>query len=176
MKVLDLHCPLAHVFEGWFASEDDFQSQLQRKLVQCPVCGACEVTKRLSAPRLNLGAQPPKTASAPQEGKDSGSPATAVPSRTPSSPVPSVSDLSPQAREQLQAMQSAWQQWSRKVAENTEDVGKSFAEEARRMHYGEIDERAIRGQTSTQEAMELLDEGIGVLPLALPEGRGGSLQ
>lgn len=69
-------------------------------------------------------------------------------------------------------------QWSRKVAQSSEDVGKKFAEEARRIHYGETEERAIRGQTSAREAMELIEEGIGVLPLALPEssasGEGGS--
>ena len=64
-------------------------------------------------------------------------------------------------------------QWSRKVAENTEDVGKKFAEEARRIHYGETEERAIRGQASPKEAIELMEEGIGVLPLALPEAAGG---
>ena len=89
-------------------------------------------------------------------------------------------EISAEAREQLHAMQSAWMQWSRKVAENTEDVGKHFAEEARRMHYGETEDRAIRGQTSTKEALELLEEGIGVVPLALPESAGneggGSLQ
>ena len=169
MKVLDLHCPAGHVFEGWFASEDDFQSQRQRQLVQCPMCGASEVTKRLSAPRLNFGAQPPKTP-APVP-----SPAAVAPVSAPSSaPAP---EISAEAREHLHAMHSAWQQWSRKVAENTENVGKHFAEEARRMHYGEIEDRAIRGQTSTEEAMELLEEGIGVVPLALPEasdGEGGS--
>ena len=67
MKVLDLHCPAGHVFEGWFASEGDFQNQLQRQLVQCPMCGDSDVTKRLSAPRINLGAQPPKTAPAEQK-------------------------------------------------------------------------------------------------------------
>lgn len=167
MKVLDLHCPAGHVFEGWFASEDDFQSQRQRQLVQCPMCGASEITKRLSAPRLNLGAQPPKASEA-----QSAKPAAAVPAVPP--------EISVQAREHLQSMQAAWMQWSRKVAENTEDVGKTFAEEARRIHYGEAEERAIRGQTSPREAMELLEEGIAVLPLALPESAsgegGGSLQ
>lgn len=167
MKVLDLHCPAGHVFEGWFASEDDFQSQRQRQLVQCPMCGASEITKRLSAPRLNLGAQPPKASEA-----QSAKPAAAVPAVPP--------EISAQAREHLQSMQAAWMQWSRKVAENTEDVGKTFAEEARRIHYGEAEERAIRGQTSPREAMELLEEGIAVLPLALPESAsgegGGSLQ
>lgn len=164
MKVLDLHCPLGHVFEGWFASEDDFQNQLQRKLVQCPVCGDHDVTKRLSAPRLNLGAQP----SAPRTPAGSGREAAAQ--------LPPAAELSSQAREHLQALQAAWMQWSRKVAANTENVGNRFAEEVRRMHYGEIDERAIRGQASPQQAMELMEEGIGVIPLALPEGGSGKLQ
>jgi hypothetical protein len=54
MKVLDLHCAHLHNFEGWFASEDDFQSQLSRQLVSCPLCGDTAVQKKLSAPRLNL--------------------------------------------------------------------------------------------------------------------------
>lgn len=162
MKVLDLHCPAGHVFEGWFGSEDDFQNQLQRQLVQCPMCGDSDVTKRLSAPRLNLGAQPPKT---PQISKPTTAESPASPSVMP--------EVSAEARAHLQSMQAAWMQWSRKVAENTEDVGKKFAEEARRIHYGETEERAIRGQTSPKEAIELMEEGIGVLPLALPEAAGG---
>lgn len=171
MKVLDLHCPAGHVFEGWFASEGDFQNQLQRQLVQCPMCGDSNVTKRLSAPRINLGAQPPKTAPAAQKASPA---AAAQPAAVPAQvAAPKMPEISAEAREQLHAMQSAWMQWSRKVAQNTEDVGKHFAEEARRMHYGEIEDRAIRGQTSTEEALELLEEGIGVVPLALPEGSGG---
>jgi hypothetical protein len=162
MKVLDLHCPTGHVFEGWFASEDDFQNQLQRKLVQCPICGAHDVAKRLSAPRLNLGAQPPRPTASPAVSVDS-------------APQPAP-DITSQAREHLQAVQAAWMQWSRKVAANTENVGDRFAEEVRRMHYGEIDERAIRGQASPRQAMELAEEGIGVIPLALPEGGSGKLQ
>ena len=55
MKVLDLQCSQQHSFEGWFGSEDDFQNQLTRGLVQCPMCGIAEITKKLSAPRFNLG-------------------------------------------------------------------------------------------------------------------------
>ncbi|OBY81806.1 DUF1178 family protein, partial [Delftia sp. JD2] len=89
--------------------------------------------------------------------------------------VPSPS-MPPQAREQLQAMQAAWLKWSRQVAQQTEDVGERFVDEARRMHYGETDERAIRGKASPEQAMQLLDEGIAVLPLALPEGSKETLQ
>ena len=61
MKVLDLQCRNGHGFEGWFASEDDFQSQLQRGLLECPMCADREVTRRPSAPRLNLsGAREPQ--------------------------------------------------------------------------------------------------------------------
>lgn len=84
--------------------------------------------------------------------------------------------MPPQAREQLQAMQAAWLQWSRKVAQQTEDVGERFADEARRMHYGETEERAIRGKASPGQALQLLDEGIAVVPLALPQGSKETLQ
>lgn len=146
MKVLDLHCAGGHAFEGWFASEDDFQSQLQRSLLQCPLCGSAEVRKGLSAPRLNLGAK-----------------AAASPS----------ADVPPPAQ---QAAQAAWLRLARKVMAETEDVGARFAQEARRMHYGETEERAIRGQSSMQETMQLLEEGIAVLPLPLPEAAKETLQ
>lgn len=147
MKVLDLHCHEGHVFEGWFASEDDFQSQNQRGLVQCPWCGDSSISKRLSAPRLNLGAKPPaaapvKPAAAAAGGQDS----VALPP----------------------SLQAAWMELARKIAANTEDVGTRFADEARRMHHGETEERAIRGQATPDEAAQLLDEGIAVLPLPLP--------
>ncbi len=157
MKVLDLQCPQGHVFEGWFASEDDFQSQNQRGLVQCPWCGDASIAKRLSAPRLNLGAKPPAAAPSP--------PAARVPGG--GSPQDSVA-LPP-------ALQAAWLELARKIAANTEDVGSRFAAEARRMHHGETEERAIRGQATPDEAAQLLDEGIAVMPLPMPAAAKGTL-
>ena len=78
MKVLDLKCAHQHVFEGWFASEDDFQSQLGRGLVSCPICGDVAVEKQLSAPRLNLGALPAPQPSVPAEQAPQASPAVAA--------------------------------------------------------------------------------------------------
>ena len=144
MKVLDLACSQTHVFEGWFGSEDDFQAQLARGLVECPVCGDTQVAKRLSAPRLNLGAQPPRAA--------------------PKQDVVATTDP---------ALQAKWLQMVRHVLANTEDVGERFAEEARRIHYGESEERNIRGQASTEETQSLLEEGIGVLPLPIPNALKG---
>ena len=150
MKVFDLHCPLDHVFEGWFASEEDFRSQLDRGLVECPMCGSKELRKGLSAPRLNLGAQPAAAAPAP---------------------VPDEAD-----RRKLHALQAAWLEVSRKIAAKTEDVGERFAEEALRMHKGGEPERPIRGQATPQQAMELLEEGVPVMPMALPKSSKETLQ
>lgn len=157
MKVLDLGCQFGHVFEGWFASEEDFQSQKARALVQCPLCGDTAIDKRLSAPRLNLGAQAP--AAGPVAEKAAFAPAGA-----------------PLEADARQAMQAAWLQMSRKLIANTEDVGPRFADEARRMHHGEVEPRGIRGQASAKEAVALLEEGISVLPLALADGAKETLQ
>ncbi len=149
MKVLDLQCAHSHTFEGWFGSEEDFQSQLSRGLVECPLCGDTAITKMLSAPRLNFGASAPAATEAKQE-------------------VAAVTVT--------QAMQAAWLQAMRHVVANTEDVGEKFAEEARRIHYGEADERGIRGKASAQETEALLEEGIGVMPLVLPVAAKEPLQ
>lgn len=162
MKVLDLHCEQGHVFEGWFGSENDFQSQLQRGLLACPVCNSVQVQKALSAPRLNLGAKP--TVSAPNA-----STSIAVSPSVAPSPVPAEQD-------HLRALQAAWLQVSRSIVQQTEDVGSRFAEEARRIHRGEVEERGIRGQATPREALELRDEGIDVMPLALPEVAKETLQ
>ncbi len=153
MKVLDLQCTHGHLFEGWFASEDDFQGQLGRGLVECPMCGDTAVVKRLSAPRLNLGATAPEAK------------ATPVPPERQSVMVP------PEA-----ALQAAWMKAVAHVMSHTEDVGERFAEEARRIHYGESDERGIRGQATREETQALLEEGISVLPLPVPPALKGPLQ
>ncbi|WP_313081338.1 DUF1178 family protein [Pulveribacter sp.] len=160
MKVLDLLCAHGHGFEGWFGSEDDFQSQLARGLVQCPMCASADIRKALSAPRLNLrsnqGSGPDQPTAAPHPPASTGKDAALA-------SVPAE-------------LQAAWLQLSRRIIANTEDVGTRFAQEARRMHHGEIEERGIRGQATAQEAAQLLDEGIAVLPLALPAAAKESLQ
>lgn len=161
MKVLDLQCRLGHVFEGWFGSEDDFQRQKQRGLMQCPLCADDHIEKRLSAPRLLLGTR--------------GEPAGGV--TEPDSVVTSAYD-SADAFPDPQVLQSAWLKLARKIAANTEDVGQHFADEARRMHRGEVSERAIRGQSTRAEAAQLLEEGISVMPvpIALPIAAKETLQ
>ena len=154
MKVLDLRCAAGHGFEGWFASEDDYGSQRERGLLDCPVCGNAEVVRLPSAPRLNLsGAREP----APP-------PARAGEAVASSPAVPVVDMALPGG---------AVQRFVEAVAEllnSTEDVGSRFAEEARRIHYGESEAKAIRGQATAEEREALADEGIEVftLPAGVP--------
>ena len=152
MKVLDLQCAQRHRFEGWFASEQDFTDQLARDLVECPVCASRAITKLLSAPRLSLGhhRDPAQTT----QGKQ-----TVV--------APASSEM---------ALQAAWLAMAKRVVANTDDVGEAFADEARKMHYGEAEQRGIRGQATREETEALMEEGIEVMPLPLPEAFKGQLQ
>ena len=154
MKVLDLRCAAGHAFEGWFVSEDDYGSQRERGLLDCPVCGNAEVVRLPSAPRLNLsGARAP--VSAPASADEAAAPAT----------VTSLVDTSLHG-----AIAQRFAEAVAEVLKNTEDVGTRFAEEARRIHYGETDPKAIRGQATPQEREALSDEGIEVftLPTGVP--------
>lgn len=149
MKVLDLRCDQDHGFEGWFASEEDFVQQLAKGLVECPLCTSRAVTRMPSAPRLNLsGARHPV-------------PATATPAQ----------QASPQQR-----LQALYLQAVKHVMAHTEDVGARFADEARRIHYGEAPERGIRGQADAAETAALLEEGIEVVPLPIPKALKEPLQ
>ena len=146
MKVLDLRCANDHRFEGWFGSDADLQSQQERGLLTCPVCGHNEVERLPSAPRLNLSSSRAENAHKGDTAKtaegEGGAPA---------------------------ALQQLYLKAVRHVLANTEDVGDRFAEEARRMHYDEAPERGIRGTTSREEAQELAEEGIEVIPLLVPD-------
>lgn len=166
MKVLNLRCGANHAFEGWFASEEDYVSQTERGLLACPVCGDRAVHKLPSAPRLNLGAKPMAPA-------DDG-PERAAAGGKDAANKGEVSSADP--LQAMQALQAAYLQFARHVAQHTEDVGERFAEEARKIHYGESEERGIRGKTSPKEAEALLEEGVSVMPLFLPEGIEGPLQ
>ena len=145
MKVLDIQCAQRHVFEGWFASEEDFASQHERGLVACPICGDTSIAKMLSAPRLNLG-NPRQVAAPGQE----------------------VQEVVLGSTERAQ--QAAWIQVVRRIMKETDDVGIRFAEEARKIHYNEVEARGIYGEATSEEAKALTEEGIGFLPLpSLPE-------
>ncbi|GAA6142047.1 DUF1178 family protein [Hydrogenophaga sp. 5NK40-0174] len=150
MKVLDLQCAHGHSFEGWFSSEDDYLQQKERGILTCPMCGEAEVRKMLSAPRLNLqkgdARETDSKGNAPAAGREGQEVALAVGG-------------------DQKALQARMLQALREVMANTEDVGERFAEEARAMHNGEVEQRSIRGQATPEETMELIEDGIDVVPL-----------
>lgn len=169
MKVFNLRCIHDHRFEGWFTSEDDFRHQTDQGLLVCPLCGDASVERLPSAPRLNVsGAQPPRAERA-EAGKAAAADQPALPVTTPGPAGP------PNNPAEL-TLQSLWMQAVKHVIANTDDVGQRFAEEARRIHYGEADERPIRGQASRDEAEALREEGIEVMALPVPPSLKGPLQ
>jgi hypothetical protein len=145
MIVFDLHCrPAGHVFEAWFGSSSDYETQAARGLVQCPICNSSEVGKAVMAPRLGAKGN----------------------QRTPAEPqATNVTSTSAAEIKQLMAALAAAQ---RKVLENSEHVGERFAEEARSIHFGETENRAIHGRASAADVEALVDEGIPFAPLPFP--------
>ena len=174
MKVLNLQCSQQHSFEGWFASEGDFVSQLARGLIDCPLCADKSIYKMPSAPRLNLGGH--QNQSIPGKGDQEPAPATPADAPRESAGTRSIDAVTGMTAGQSPAAQAAFLKALRHVVAHTEDVGEQFANEARRMHYGEAQARSIRGQASAQEAVELLEEGIDVMPLPLPLALKETLQ
>jgi hypothetical protein len=164
MKVFDLACEHDHAFEGWFRSAQDYDTQLARHLIECPMCASTTIRRTPSAPRLNL----------------SGASERAVVDR--SSAERSLVSQPPGASEQSQValdpreLQARLIEMARKLIASTEDVGDRFAQEARRIHYNEAPERAIRGVASVQEARDLAEEGIDVMSIALPQALKQPLQ
>ncbi len=173
MKVLNLRCSFGHHFEGWFASQDDYQSQLDRALLECPMCGDTAVQRLPSAPHVVTSSSralaPAQASATSARGTTASSGLPAVPAALPAPPTP-PSGVDPAA------FHSAMLRAVQHIITHTDDVGPRFAEEARRMHYGETDERPIRGQATSDEAKALHEEGIEVMSFPTPAALKGPLQ
>lgn len=167
MIVYDLECREGpHRFEGWFKSSDDFVRQQDRGFISCPHCGSAQVGKAVQAPRLaRKGNQLPEV----QSSRTPAPPAAILPAAPPESgqAVPRAlanASLPPQAVEMMQALAKM----QAEALKSSRFVGGSFAKDARAMHYGEQDPEVIHGQATIAEAKELLEEGIGLMPLPFP--------
>ncbi len=164
MKVFNLACRHGHRFEGWFGSADDYDEQLERGLIECPVCDDGEIHKLPSAPRLNLsGAQGPGAGAHVGPGQDADAAPETMATSNVAAPTP-------------QQVQAIWMKLARHLVDNTEDVGERFAEEARRIHHQEAPERGIRGVASAGEREALQQEGIEVFAFPLPRSLKDPLQ
>lgn len=166
-----LSCELSHTFEGWFRNSEDYDRQKGMQLVSCPVCGSEDVEKTLMAPAVSTARSRegrPTEAIVPDVEVQQEAPA-AAPAPKPAAKAEQTSalmSLNSEQREILEGLKTLRQ----KMIEKSDYVGKSFAEEARKIHYGESEERNIYGETTQEDAEALIDEGIAVLPLPqLPE-------
>jgi hypothetical protein len=146
MIVFDLLCATGHRFEGWFASAGQFASQKKRRLLECPTCGSAEVKRVPSATRANLGAQAPQA------------PARAKPGMT----------KEMEGKDPFAIAQMLYSKMLDELLTKSEDVGKKFPDEARKIFYDQAPARPIRGQATNEEHDELLDEGIPVARFPVP--------
>ena len=156
MIVFDLLCGEGHRFEGWFGSAADFAAQKERRQLACPGCGNGQVERVPSVSRVNLGAPEPKVA-------PKGNPAQA--------PGAPQRDPQMEGKDPFAIAQMLYSRMLDELLTKTQDVGRDFPAEARRIFYEEAPARAIRGVASAQEHDELVDEGIPVARLPLPPGR-----
>ena len=156
-----LVCEKKHNFEIWFGDSADYDRQRKRGLVTCPICDSKKVEKAIMAPALGRGARK-RSASAPIE----------APVATPEIPVPAAPEPVAMISPQEQEFRAKLKELREHLTKNADNVGKKFPEEARKMHYGEIEHRSIYGEASPQEAKDLHDEGIEFHPLpVLPDER-----
>lgn len=155
-----LICEADHEFESWFPDSASYDKQVKRGLVACPLCDSVKVSKAIMAPNV---ARKDKDRVIATETDDTPS--------LPAAPAPHVQEIA-LLDEQQQQLRGMIRELHEKIVATTDDVGENFPEEARKMHDGETPARSIRGKASFEEARELLEDGIPVLPIPdLPEER-----
>jgi hypothetical protein len=155
-----LRCDRDHTFESWFQSSSAYETQEKRKLVSCPICGSTKVERAIMAPQI---------VSKRKRGQETAAPAA-------SAPVPASEAAAPVSTPLMMAqereLRTKLKELRDHIVKNADNVGERFPNEARKMHYGDIEHRPIYGEASPDEARSLIDEGIEVSPLpVLPDDR-----
>jgi hypothetical protein len=152
----NLRCDRGHAFESWFQSSQAYESQEKRRLVNCPACGSAKVERAIMAPQI-----------VSKKGRDSAAPPAPAPATDVTAPA-STPLLMAQERE----LRAKLKELRDHIVKNADNVGERFPNEARKMHYGDIEHRPIYGEASPDEARALIDEGVEVSPLpVLPDDR-----
>ena len=151
----NLRCDRGHAFESWFQSSQAYETQEKRRLVNCPSCGSAKVERAIMAPQIVSKKSRDRAAPAP---------AAATEATTPVS-TPLMMAQERELRAKLRELRDH-------IVKNADNVGERFPNEARKMHYGDIEHRPIYGEASPEEARSLIDEGVEVSPLpVLPDDR-----
>ena len=153
----NLRCERGHSFESWFQSSSAYESQEKRKLVSCPACGSDKVERAIMAPRI-----------VSKKGRDT---RPAQPAETTGTEV-AAPESTPLLMAQELELRAKIKELRDHIVKNADNVGERFPNEARKMHYGDIEHRPIYGEASPDEARALIDEGVEVSPLpVLPDDR-----
>jgi hypothetical protein len=152
----NLRCDRGHAFESWFQSSQAYETQEKRRLVNCPACGSAKVERAIMAPQI-----------VSKKGRDSAAPPAPAPATDVTTPA-STPLLMAQERE----LRAKLKELRDHIVKNADNVGERFPNEARKMHYGDIEHRPIYGEASPDEARALIEEGVEVSPLpVLPDDR-----
>jgi hypothetical protein len=156
-----LRCDRGHAFESWFQSSSAYESQEKRKLVNCPVCGSAKVERAIMAPQI-----------VSKKGRDIAAPEPAsAPALAPAADVTAPAST-PLMMAQERELRAKLRELRDHIVKNADNVGERFPNEARKMHYGDIEHRPIYGEASPDEARSLIEEGVEVSPLpVLPDDR-----
>jgi hypothetical protein len=167
-----LQCERGHAFDSWFQDSASFDKQAKRGLVSCPICDSVRIEKSIMAPQIPRKGRTPEQRAGEEKTmratarrkKAAAAEAPTVPATTPS-PEPLMMAQEAELRAKLKELRDH-------IKANADNVGEQFPEQARKMHYGEIEHRPIYGDASPDEAKALIDEGVEVLPMpVLPEDR-----
>jgi hypothetical protein len=157
-----LRCERGHAFESWFQSSSAYESQEKRKLVSCPACGSTKVERAIMAPQIVSKKGRDK---APVRAETADAPAT-------ESGQGSAQGSTPLLMAQERELRAKLKELRDHIVKNADNVGEKFPNEARKMHYGDIEHRPIYGEASPDEARALIEEGVEVSPLpVLPDDR-----
>ena len=154
-----LICDKSHEFEGWFGDSATFESQRESGFLTCPVCGSADVRRALMAPNL---ASPKTRKTDLAEQQPSAQP---EPQPQPQAPQQASAALPPAAARKMQELMSEMRALQTKIREECRDVGNDFAEEARKIHYGEVEPEGIYGQATAEEREALDEEGIEIMDM-----------
>ncbi len=156
-----LHCDRGHTFESWFQSSSAYESQEKRKLVNCPVCGSAKVERSIMAPQI-----------VSKKGRDGQSEIQSSDAPTPQPAEVTAPGSTPLLMAQERELRAKLRELRDHIVKTADNVGERFPNEARKMHYGDIEHRPIYGEASPEEARSLIDEGVEVSPLpVLPDDR-----
>ena len=157
-----LRCEHDHTFESWFSDSSAYEQQVKRRLVSCPACNSVKVEKAIMAPRI-----------VSKKGRERAEPVPApAATETPAVVETPQAGATPLMMAQERELRAKLKELRDHIVKNADNVGEKFPNEARKMHYGEIEHRPIYGEASNEEARALIEEGVEVSPLpVLPDDR-----